>query len=1389
MTSFQRYFLALLVAIISLCAPAAQAVTPRIATGSAHTLALKDDGTVWSWGYNFNGQLGNGSTAQSLSPVQVTALAGMTAIAAGQLHSLALKNDGTVWAWGTNLNGQLGNGTNIDSNTPTQVIGLTGAIAIAAGASHTVALKSDGTVWAWGSNAYGQLGNGSITSYRSPVQVTGLAGVTAIAVGANHTIALKSDGTVWTWGYNSNGQLGVNNNNALSTSPVQAIGLGSVTAIAGGTTHTVALKSDGTVWAWGFIGFNSVGTQSPVPVQVPGTSGVVSITAGTYHVGAIKTDGTGLTWGYNSSGQLGNGTTVQAITPVQVSSLSQANAISATGATHTVTIKNDGTVWAWGSNAYGQLGDGSTTQANAPVQVRGASGSGFLNLGTAVLTPPQCSLSASPTTIAAGATSTLTASCNPAATSYIWTNTGFAATAASGSVAPAVTTTYSVMGSNAAGNGNSASVTVSIAVAVAPRIASGSAHTVALKDNGTVWAWGNNSSGQLGNGTTTASTTPGQVSSLTNMTAIAAGQLHTAALKSDGTVWTWGSNAYGQLGNASNTQATLPVQVVSAANMTAITAGASHTVALKNDGTVWAWGSNAYGQLGNSTVINSTVPVQVTGLAGVTAIAAGANHTIALKSDGTVWTWGYNSNGQLGVNNNNALSTSPVQAIGLGSVTAIAGGTTHTVALKSDGTVWAWGFIGFNSVGTQSPVPVQVAGLSSVKAITAGIYHVAVLKTDGTVWTWGYNADGQLGLGTTVQAIFPVQVPGLTGVSAIAASGAAHTVILKSDGTVWAWGNNASGQLGDGSTTQASSPVQTKGAGGSGVLNIGVPPPPPQCTLTATPSTIVSGTPVTLTASCTPAATSYAWTNSGFGSTVASGTVTPLSTTTYSVVGSNSVGAGNTAIAIVTANPLAATAQALFVNASTSTNKTSVVRIINTSGSTGGLIALAYNESGQVVGTVNASLGTIGANQTRTFSSAELESAIGFTPSSPTAKYLIYFGTSAASFQIINYTKDIATGALTLSQSLYTDRSNSVATSVTRSAWFMSASTSTNKSNVLRILNTSSQNGSLSASLYDENGNLIGAGNTSLGTIAAHQMLSYTSAQLEAAMGYSPPSPTGKYRVVFTANLPSMELINFTKDLATGNLALVQAQVDDRPASSAMSSVRNVLLVYPSTNTQNNTTLRIINPNSTSATVTAVAYDEAGSVVGSGTLGVLAANQILALTSAQIETALGYSAGASTARYRLVVNADVPTFEVINDSKVLSNGNLYLAQAQTDNRAASSATSTTRNAYVIYASGNSLNTTELRVINTTGNSGTLTATAYDDSGALLGTNVTLASLGPYQMLSFTSAQLQTLFGYTPPGTATTWRIVLNADLGNFEVLNYAKDVGTGTLTLAQPQTE
>ena len=366
-----------------------------------HTIALKNDGTVWTWGENIYGQLGDGTNNSSTIPVSVSMpdRSKVVAISSGSYHTVALRDDRTVWAWGRNLEGELGDDTTIDRSTPTQVPGLTDVVAISSGSYHTVALRDDGTVWTWGQNNYGQLGDGTFVNQTKPVRVKGpngsgfLTGVVAIDSGAFYTVALKADGTAWAWGMNYYGQLGYGYMQAPpSPTPVQVSGLSGIVAISVDGYHTVALKGDGTVWTWGYNQFGQLGNGtfgpyliSTAPVQVKGPNGagfltgVVAIAAGYKHTMALKADGTVWAWGWNAQGQLGDGTTDDHTTPV-VANLSDVAAIAA-GNAQTVALKNDGTVWAWGWNQYGQLGDGTIgTNRSNPVQVVGEQGNGYLNL-------------------------------------------------------------------------------------------------------------------------------------------------------------------------------------------------------------------------------------------------------------------------------------------------------------------------------------------------------------------------------------------------------------------------------------------------------------------------------------------------------------------------------------------------------------------------------------------------------------------------------------------------------------------------------------------------------------------------------------------------------------------------------------------------------------------------------------------------------------------------------------------------------------------------------------------------------------------------------------------------------------------------------------------------
>jgi alpha-tubulin suppressor-like RCC1 family protein len=344
--------------------------TLAISAGQYHSLALKRDGTVWAWGQNSSGKLGDGTTIDRSTPVQVSSLTSVIAISAGGGHNLALKSDGTVWGWGGNSWGQIGDGTTTARSTPVQVSGLSSVIAVSAGGYHSLAIKSDGTVWAWGHGYYGELGQGNSLHYYSPVQVPGFSTAISISAGLLTSAVVKRDGTIWGFGYNSYSEIG-DGTTTWRYSPVQTIGISNANAVSLGDYHGLALKNDGTLWAWGNNSWGQIGDGTTVnrstAVQTL-VSSVSRFAAGAYSSIATKTDGNVLAWGYNVQGQLGDGTTTDRSTPVTVLT----GAIAAeTGTYHSISLQSDLTLKGWGYNGYGQVGDGTTTQRYTPVTVTG----------------------------------------------------------------------------------------------------------------------------------------------------------------------------------------------------------------------------------------------------------------------------------------------------------------------------------------------------------------------------------------------------------------------------------------------------------------------------------------------------------------------------------------------------------------------------------------------------------------------------------------------------------------------------------------------------------------------------------------------------------------------------------------------------------------------------------------------------------------------------------------------------------------------------------------------------------------------------------------------------------------------------------------------------------
>ena len=820
--------------------------------GQDFTIALRSGGTVWAWGDNSGGQLGDGTNDGKLFPTQVLCgeaagdpdhcsqeghLKNAVSVAAGSLASMALLDNGSVLIWG--INSRFNNPT--QSNTPVYVVcgaadaahcaggRITGATQISVGFSHAMVLLDDGAVLAWGTNNNGNLGNSqSGIPSPLPVQVSGLSagsGVVAIAAGFNYSFSLKANGTVMAWGAN-NGALG-NDSTAASPVPVSVVCrqgdapgstfcsaanvLQGAIAVSTGNGTALALMNDHTVLAWGPNTFGQVGdgttTQRRRPVNVCATGATMpcqpasgnilqnvtslagsSLTSAGY---ALLFDGSLLSWGNNSNGQLGDGTTTPRTIPGPVSGFGAGSGIGAisAGDVHAVATLSDGFARSWGNNASGQLGNGSISANPSPVPAAG------LGAGSGVIA-----------------------------------------------------------------------------------LASRGQFTLALKADGKVLAWGNNSNGQLGIGTLLNSNIPIPVlcragdapgsafcssdGHLQGVVSIATGNLHAMALLANGSVVTWGLNANGQLGDGTNTQRTLPVSVcaVGAAipcaptngniliGVTAVSASGQTSLARTSIGGVVSWGNNANGFLGigNALPAATSIPLNVVCragdalgstfcspsglLQGVLSLASAVNAEFAIMNNGTVLAWGLNLTNQLGdgtaQNRNRPVNVCAVGATQpctvasgnvLQGIVAVAGAGNTGFALTSTGALLAWGANTAATVGDGStigrPAPVSVCAvgatppclaangnvLQGVSKIAAGVNSGYAVLTNGTVVGWGANSSGQLGDGTFLNRPTPVVAAGLSGVASLSAGTSAVAALLV-DGSVVTWGANGVGELGDGTS-------------------------------------------------------------------------------------------------------------------------------------------------------------------------------------------------------------------------------------------------------------------------------------------------------------------------------------------------------------------------------------------------------------------------------------------------------------------------------------------------------------------------------------------------------------------------------------------------------------
>jgi len=657
----------------------------QISAGSAHTCAVLSGGTVKCWGQNEWGQLGTGGTEATAIPTAVIGITNAVQVSAGAEHSCAVLSNGKVKCWGNGGNGQLGDGHEYSTpvgdgwaSLPVEVSGVTNAKQVSVGYEHTCSVLIDGKIKCWGNGRNGQLGNGTTIDSLAPVEVSGITNATQVSAGYDHTCALLSGGEVKCWGNGASGQLGTGGTEA-SAIPVAVIGITTAIQIGAGYGHTCALLSGGEVKCWGFNFDGQLGDGTTVgrstPVDVNGISGAAGIGVGLLHACAIV-GSTGKCWGNNGNGQLGNGKQSSAVPPVEVSGITNAKQVSA-GAGYTCAVLRGGKVECWGDNYSGQLGNGTTAPSSTPVEVSGirkavsVSAIGGDDQGEH-LEYQTCAI------LAGGALS-------------CWGH-GPLGNGKPAKVSSSVPVAVRGIKKATAISGNYGYQRIQRCVVLRGGTIKcwGFGHRVPVSVRGIGNAasvgvgplWGSFCALLRGSEIKCKATRP-RSPGITNARMISSGSFHTCVVLSSGKVKCWGDNVSGQLGNGKRKSNGLPVTVRGIKDATAVSAsddffsdsenGAEgFTCAVLRSGRVKCWGENYGGQLGNlaahygqyGLAERSLTPVQVSGITTATQVSAGKRHACALLSDGRVKCWGDNGYGQLG-DGGKAVNPTPVDVVGL----------------------------------------------------------------------------------------------------------------------------------------------------------------------------------------------------------------------------------------------------------------------------------------------------------------------------------------------------------------------------------------------------------------------------------------------------------------------------------------------------------------------------------------------------------------------------------------------------------------------------------------------------------------------------------------------------------------------------------------------------
>ena len=778
-------------------------IEPMALTCMSHTVVLKANGTVWAYGLNSSYELGNGTSISSDRPIQVSFPSNIkiTQIAVGNTHNLALDTEGNVWVWGVNSNNALG--TKLKT-TPSR-LGISNVKKIAANNDQSMILTKDGYVYVWGLNSNGELGVGTYKEVKTPTLLNYVNNILDISIGKNHTMLLTTKGKVLTSGLNSYGQTGKTEGKTNIFTQIEVPA--TVGKISAGDNHSVLLTTNGEVYTFGYNENGQLGLGTKTNVTIPtktNMTNIMEISAGRNHTVVLGANRVLYSTGSNSNGQLGIGTKDDKLLFTEITKVQDMMSISS-GNTYNVAIKYDGNVYGWGDYYHGTASVKTKTNSRVPVKIGNDSSYAEepeitvnVNGAKQIQITPKYSFNVFKEDNE-----------EDSDFQYESLNEDIATVGENGLVTGVkVGTTWIKVKEVATGKENIVIVRVIESDSkYASKIAGGDGYAAVLKADGSIWGFGYNSDGQLGNDKLAPINVPSQTNILATYKQIEAGKKFTIALREDGTVWAWGDNTYGQLGQGNRVSAKKPVQVQNLTNIVSVAAGDNHAIAIDKLGNVYTWGLNSKGQLGNRTTETVSIPEKITGLDNqVVKVAAGGNLSAIIDSTGDVYVFGDNSKEQIEEFKYNydefgqkilpALNTyvsQPIKVQTVENAVKVQCLQTGIVVLKTDGSVERT-----TKYAKQANAQKTTVINSGMVDISGKNESVVLLDKYGASYTYGDNSKGQAGIGGTSASVI-LQKIRIAEEKTYLTVGAGYkdNYVIDTEGFVYGAGANEYGQLGN----------------------------------------------------------------------------------------------------------------------------------------------------------------------------------------------------------------------------------------------------------------------------------------------------------------------------------------------------------------------------------------------------------------------------------------------------------------------------------------------------------------------------------------------------------------------------------------------------------------